>query len=240
MSSNVTYLQVEDIQLSSALSLAIDESCDIKDTAQVALFVRYMSSQGPKEELLRLLPLSGQTRGEDITNAVQTCLEDNKIDLNKIVSIATDGAKSLTGKNKGATTILQSKINHEILTFHCIIHQEALCAQTFMAEIVEVMNFVIKIVNSILLKALYHRQFKEFLNEMETTQYSDLLLHNKVRWLPKGKVLKRFALCLNEINTFLNEKSINHPELENDKWVQKFYFMVDITAKLNELNLKLQ
>ncbi|GBN95978.1 hypothetical protein AVEN_74783-1 [Araneus ventricosus] len=54
-----------------------------------------MSSQGQKEELLGLLPLSGQTRGEDIANAVQKCVEDNGIDINKIVSIATDVVRNM-------------------------------------------------------------------------------------------------------------------------------------------------
>ncbi|KAG8235195.1 hypothetical protein J437_LFUL014159 [Ladona fulva] len=101
MSSNITVQQIEDLKMVSAVSIAVDESCDINDTAQVSLFVRFISHTGPKEELLGLLPLKGQTRGEDIGNAVIECMDKHHIPLDKIVSISTDGAKSMTGVRKG-------------------------------------------------------------------------------------------------------------------------------------------
>ena len=62
MSSNITNQQVEGLNLVSALSIAVDESCDINDTAQVSLFVPFISSTDYKEELLALLPFKDQAR----------------------------------------------------------------------------------------------------------------------------------------------------------------------------------
>ncbi|GFU77834.1 uncharacterized protein TNCV_1138421 [Trichonephila clavipes] len=138
MCSNLTTQHIEDLKLVSALPIAVDESCDINDTSQVSLFVRFMSHLSPKEELLGLLPLKGQTRGEDIAIAVIECMDKHHIPLYKIMSISIDEAK------------------------------KALCAQTFPDEICKVMELVITIINSILAKALNYRQFREFLFEMES------------------------------------------------------------------------
>nr|XP_014339756.1 PREDICTED: general transcription factor II-I repeat domain-containing protein 2B-like [Latimeria chalumnae] len=65
-------------------------------------------------------------------------------------------------------------------------------------------------------------------------------MHNNVRWLSHGKVLACFAACLKEIKTFLEMKGVTHPELSNCDWLLKFYYLVDITGHLNQLNVKLQ
>ncbi|GFV52791.1 general transcription factor II-I repeat domain-containing protein 2 [Trichonephila clavipes] len=165
-------------------------------------------------------------------------MDKHHILLDKIVSISTDGAKSMTGVRKGFFATLKEKINPEILVYHCIIHQEALCAQTFPDEICTVIELMITIINSILVKALHHRQFKE-LFEMES-EYADLLFHNKVRWLSRGNVLKCFASLFPEIKAFLLEKGVHYPELTDNKWIQNFYFMVDVTSNLNQLYRKQQ
>ncbi|GFT02219.1 general transcription factor II-I repeat domain-containing protein 2A [Trichonephila clavipes] len=206
---------------------------------EAAIIFSFKKKLGPKEELLGLLPLKGQMREEEIANTVIECMDKHHIPLDKIVSISTDGGQKYDRRKKRVCCYFERKNkSHEILVYHCIIHKEALCAQTFPNEICKVMELVITIINSILTKVLNHRQFKEFLFDMES-EYADLLLHNKVRWLSRRNVLKRFVSLFPEIKEFLLEKGVHYPELTDDQWIQNFYVMGDITSHLNQFNRKL-
>lgn len=65
-------------------------------------------------------------------------------------------------------------------------------------------------------------------------------MHNNIRWLSRGKVLSRFASCIEEVKLWLHEKGIEYKELSDPEWLQKLFFLVDLYAHLNELNRKLQ
>ena len=59
-----------DFKSSLAFSIAFDESKDIQDNPQLAIFVRYVSSDLTiKEELLDFVAIRETTRGVDIKNA---------------------------------------------------------------------------------------------------------------------------------------------------------------------------
>ena len=113
-----------------------------------------MNSAGPQEEMVELIPLKCQTRGEDVCEAVFECLRAKHIKTTHLVSVATDGAPSMTRAHRGFLALLQKSLNRKVLSFHCILHQEALCTQTFSPECTEVMNVVIQIVNKIMAKGL--------------------------------------------------------------------------------------
>ncbi len=75
--------------------------------------------------------------------------------------------------------------------------------------------------------------------------YDDLLLHNNVRWLSKGRVLERFWDIRKDLEMFLsqqkNAKARHYLDfLRNDDSIELVAFIVDVTSHLNELNLRLQ
>lgn len=106
MAENISKQQIQDISLAVAYSITCDESKDKGDIEQIALFCRYVNSFGLQEELIELIPLKDQTRGEDICKALLDYLSAEKINTNHLVSVATDGAPSMRGAQKGFVALL--------------------------------------------------------------------------------------------------------------------------------------
>ena len=102
-----------------------------------------------------------------------------------------------------------------------------------------VVDVVTKTVNFIRARALNHRQFVALLEENET-EYHDINYHTAVRWLSLGKVLKGFWDLRKEIQEFCVKKGHDIPQLSDADWLTDLGFAVDVTAQMNELNVKLQ
>ena len=165
MAGNITNQQIKDINSAPAYSIACDESCDVIDIEQAALLRRYVNSDGPQEEI-NYHWINTTERPNTGGGDMWGCAEVFKWqwNTNHLISVATDGAPSMWGSQKGFVTLLQKALDRNLLAFHCILYQEALCTQTFPPECMEVMNLVIEMVNKIIAKALNHRQFRALLD----------------------------------------------------------------------------
>ncbi|CAL9688304.1 unnamed protein product [Knipowitschia caucasica] len=228
-----------DIERSQWFSLQCDESVDASDTAQLALFVRMVFEDfSTKEEFLTLLPLKTSTRGIDIYNVVKGYVVDKKFPIRKLVSITSDGAPAMTGRHNGFIAHCKADPDFpKFLNYHCIIHQQAICAKVL--DFDHVMGPVVKIINSIRAKAKQHRSFKLFLEEC-AADHGDLLLHTDIRWLSCGKILQRFISLLDEIKTFVAARGEDITLLNNTEWLLDLAFLTDVTDKINQLNTQLQ
>ena len=213
LSENLTDQVDRDLAACRWFSIQCDESVDSASTAQLMIFIRMVFDDfSTKEELLTLLPLKATTRGVDIYTAVKNFFVEKKVPLNKLASITTDGAPAMTGRHAGF--IAQCRNDPDFPTFlhyHCIIHQQAICAKVTGFD--HVMTPVVRIINSIRSKAKQHRMFKMLLDEL-SAEYGDLLLHTEIRWLSRGRILKRFLSLLSEVKEFMLSKGEDASLLE--------------------------
>jgi hypothetical protein len=98
-------------------SLALDESTDISDVSQLLVFTCTVGEDFVvHEELVKMQPLSGHTRGSDI-HAVLESVVNEYGGFEKCSCIVTDGAKAMTGNKVGLVGLL--KENHvDCITLH--------------------------------------------------------------------------------------------------------------------------
>ena len=133
---------------------------------------------------------------------VKEMLRKRGIDLKQVVSITSDRAPAMTGRERGAVARLKED-NPDLTAYHLVIHQSVLCAN-LSEECAEGINTMMKLIHFLRASSSHrHRLLRKFLKEVEANA-NGLLQHN-VRWLSKSKVLERFWSIRKEITAFLVE-----------------------------------
>ena len=120
------------------------------------------------EELAQVEDYCEMARGHDIYQVFLNMITILDPPLEKLSGLTTDGTPLMIGNKSGFVSLVlakQKEIKSPIsaYTFHCIIHQQALC--TKIANLDHVMKVVVKTANCI--KALNLRQFCTLMAELE-------------------------------------------------------------------------
>ena len=163
-----------------------------------------------KENLVTILPLKGNTRGEDIYYEFIKFVEKLPLPVYKLVCIATDSVPAMMGR-----------LNSFCIVSLCYTYAE-LCAK--MLNLIGIMHITLKIVSSIRSRSLQRRLFKVQLEKNES-EYCDLLLNTEL---------------LPEVIQFLNSRGEKYDQLSNEKWLHDLAFFNRFSNHPYICNLELQ
>ena len=188
-------------------SIQLDESTNITNMANLLVYVRYIYINEINEDLLFCQQMNTRTTGMDIFQKVDTFYTNVGLQWKDCVAICTDGAAAMTGHTAGFQGRVKSASDAPIIFTHCMIHREALVAKKLFPELNKIVQDAVKIINFIKSRALNSGRFANLCDEVES-DHNKLLLHREVRWLSKGKALKRLLLLQSEFIIFFYLKAI--------------------------------
>ena len=123
--------------------------------------------------MFALRTLKGRTRGIDVFNNFKEKFIEKSLNFANIVSVCTDGAPSMTGKNEGFVAHLKKEfVNQDFISFHCLLHQQNLCSKSVIFD--DTLKNIVAIVNYIRANSTRHRHFREMLMLDEEIISADL------------------------------------------------------------------
>ena len=210
LAKDVSGKLLENLRKAEFISIAVDESTDCTDMAQLCIYVRFFDGVCFREELLGLIPWEGHTTGEVIFQKIVSFFNELQLDLKKVCLLVTDGAPAMIGRVQGLVARLSAIAPH-MQYLHCIIHQSVLCAK-LSGDLKNIMDTVMNIVNLIRsISSLQHRLFRLLTRLLNTRTYSSITMSDgsaKERsWMVSVNSTRRLCLSFarvstNELQTF--------------------------------------
>uniref|UniRef100_A0A3B4ZF37 HAT C-terminal dimerisation domain-containing protein n=1 Tax=Stegastes partitus TaxID=144197 RepID=A0A3B4ZF37_9TELE len=153
LATDVFEALLSDLKKVEVMSIALDDSTDRFDTAQLCVYVHFYDVD------------TGHTTGEVFFDKILSFFQDNGLDVTRVCMLVTDGALSMTGKVSGLTA-RWTAVAPRMTFLHCIVHQAVLCAK-LNGHFKSVMDNVMATVNFIrATSSLQHRLFL-FLHDSE-------------------------------------------------------------------------
>ena len=166
--------------------------------------------------------------------------QEDGINWENCVSLCTVGAPAMLGAQDDGFTARVRQINPRVQVIHCLLHRENLAAQHLSLDLSAVMKEVVGVVNFTKVSAVNSRLFEQLCVD-HGSQFKHLLFYSNVRWLSRGRLLRRLIDLQTEVQVFLNEKNHRHAiRFQDKKWMLKVCYLNDIFITLNELNTLMQ
>ena len=110
--------------------LMVDDVTDIQVKEQNVIFIQYVQNAKVQIRFLAVNDLmesqdAVSPNAETITKSVKEELAKSNLDSQKFLSLASDGASVMVGKNRGVSALLKRE-NPRLINVHCICHRLAL------------------------------------------------------------------------------------------------------------------
>lgn len=174
--------------------MQLDETTDIGGEAQLIVYCWFpdLEAKTIAEHYLCCLQLGVETTAENIFQKLNDFMTEEDIDWSKCKSVATDGAKAMTGAINDVVRKLQA-VSPNCVPIQCVIHREALVAKRLNESRNDVEKNDLELLLADVVKMVCYIHDHEK-NTMSTELCKDvesnfikLLLHSEVCWLSPGK-----------------------------------------------------
>lgn len=220
-------------------ALQLNEATDNQEDIHLICYIRFVSEKKIVEDLLFCKEMKDGATSENVFEVVDNFMVQNQIAWDQCVGVCTDGSGSMAGCYQGLRDRIRSKAPNAVWT-HCMIHREALAAETLSGELHDILKIVIKVVNFIKTSPMKKRFFAKLCDDIGAEQ-SCLLFYSSSQWLSLGNSLLRLYELRNEIYSYLHDEE--HCFADNfidTDFLIKLAFLSDLFEKLDTLNKSLQ